>query len=54
MRRYLYNVLVSFDPASKFDWFLLFAMIYMAFLAFVVYGAPLEPPPPKDEFSPFG
>jgi hypothetical protein len=54
MRRYLYNVLVSFDPASKYDWFLLFAMIYMAFLALAVFGSPAEPPVEVPKYSPFG
>lgn len=54
MRRFFLKTLASFDPASKYDWFLLVAMIYMSFLVLMVLGMPSEPPPPPEELSPFG
>lgn len=54
MRRAFLKILASFDPNSKYDWFLLIMMFYLGFLTMAIILVASPEPPPPQELSPFG
>lgn len=54
MRKFLLRVISSFNAESKYDWFLLVAMMYL--VALIVFGTIfITPAPPSPgPASPFG
>lgn len=54
MRKFILRIIGTFNPNSKYDWFLLIAILYLS--VFVTLFAVFLPemPPPPNPLSPFG